>query len=145
MTPLATMVEGLLLKGCTRHLIEAAIEKEWTGEPRPTGAEIDGAYAECVDAWVGNASEESGSVHAYHIRARKFLYQKSLVINDYKTALSILKDLAKLEKAYEHQRKKIQEAEEEQSEEGHYLRLIHGKESADNDRARKATGQRPRH
>jgi hypothetical protein len=31
-------------------------------------------------------------------------------INDYKTALAILKDLAKLEKAYEHQRKRIQEA-----------------------------------
>jgi hypothetical protein len=141
MSPLAEMIEGLLLKGCTRHLVDAAIDQECKTEPKPTKAEIDAAYAECLDTWVNTAEDDSDKVHAFHLRSRRYLYQRSMQINDFKTCLAILKDLAKLEQAYEHQKKTIKDNEEEQTEEGHYLRLIHGKRSADNGKTVKATGK----
>ena len=147
MSPLAEMIEGLLLKGCTRHLVDAAIDQETKTEPKPTKAEIDAAYAECLDTWVNNAAEDPDKVQAFHLRSRRYLYQKSMQINDFKTCLAILKDLAKLEQAYEHQRKgtgKPEGPNSESEEETQYLRLIHGQKSSDNRGARKEAGQRRR-
>jgi len=46
------------LKGCSRHLVDVAIEQESKTDPKPTKAEIDSAYAECLDTWVNNAAED---------------------------------------------------------------------------------------
>jgi hypothetical protein len=143
MSPLAQFIEGLLLKGCTRHLVQEAIEKEYPEDPKPGKELVDAAYVECVDAWVKNAGEDPDTIHAFHIRSRKFLYQKSLQINDYKTCLAILKDLAELEKQYGHQIKKAKEAENEETEVRKYLEVIHGgkkerKQPTDNRRTDKA-------
>ena len=144
MSPLAQTIEALLLKGCTRHLVDAAIQAE-AKESKPSKDEIDGAYAECVDAWVKNAGEAKERIHAFHIRARRYLYQKSHSLNDFKTCLAILKDLAELEKAYEYQKKAIQKTEEEDSEVDSLLKVIHGGKNTDNGRTRKATRGRSSH
>ncbi len=128
MSPLAKLIETLLLKGCTRHLVEEAIVQEWKEGPSPSKEQIDAGYAECVEAWIDNATKESpDAIRAYHIRLRKYLYQKSMQINDFKSCLAILGDLAKLQHQYAHQVNRKKENQKEESEVNRYLRVIHDK------------------
>jgi hypothetical protein len=145
MTSLSQMIEGLLLRGCQRHLVNAALELDWPTDPKPTKEEIDAAYAECLDAWIRNAGEDKEKIHAFHIRTRMYLYQKSHTLNDFKTCLAILKDLAALQRAYEHQTKAREKADEENSEVNKLLTVIHGgRDIAHDNPARKALGGRRR-
>ena len=141
MSPLAEMINELLLKGSPRPVVEAAITAKLGAEPLPTEQEVDRAYSECVESWVRTVETgDPDKIYAFHIQSRQLLYREAFQDRDFRACLAILKDLAKLEKSYEYQRKRIQNTEEE-SEEGHYLRLIHGKNSADNGPTREATGK----
>jgi hypothetical protein len=96
---LCEMIESALLKGATRAVIEIELERQakTNGQPIPTKAEINEAYAEIVEHWISDANQDEEKIYAYHVRIRKHLYQKSFALNDFKTCLAIASDLAAIE------------------------------------------------
>jgi hypothetical protein len=99
---LSILIEAALLRGATRAIVDAELQKvsAESGTPMPTREEVDAAYASCVERWIVDAEQDPGGIYAYHVRLRKHLYQKSYVLNDFKTCLAIAADLAKLQNQY---------------------------------------------
>ena len=143
MSPLAEMINELLLKNSPRPVVEAAIATEWKEGPVPTREEIDCAYAECVAGWGRTVETDPAKIYAFHIHSRRLLYREAFQARDFRACLAILKDQARLEKAYELQIEKAHEEEKEDREVRQYLEVIRGgkkqgKQSAHNHPAGKA-------
>jgi hypothetical protein len=103
MTPdLADIIESALLKGATRAVInlELARAAQANGMQPPTVEEINAAYAAIIDRWVGDGNQPEEKSYAYHVRLRKHLYQKSFALNDFKTCLAVVADLAAVEERH---------------------------------------------
>lgn len=96
---LTDMIEGALLKGATRAVInlELARAAQTNGMPPPSQEEINAAYATIVERWVEDGNQPEEKSYAYHVRLRKHLYQKSFALNDFKTCLAVAADLAAVE------------------------------------------------
>jgi hypothetical protein len=101
-TPLIEIVEQALLQGAHRDQLDRAVAQyaEKNALPPFDAAAINAAYADCLNRWIIAADESEAQITAYHVRIRKHLYQKSHVLNDFKTCLAIQKDLADIQGKY---------------------------------------------
>lgn len=99
---LIDLVEAGLLRGTTRAVLDRNIKEtfEKAGKRAPSAAKINEAYAQAVDRWIADAETDEQAIYAYHVRVRKHLYQRSYTINDFKTCMAIMNDLAKLQNQY---------------------------------------------
>lgn len=94
-------LEDYLCRGLTLDQIklQAAESAADSGETPPTEEEYAAALALCVDRWKADANTDD-PIKAWHVRIRKYLIQKSVNLNDFKTAGTIVKDLANLQGLY---------------------------------------------
>src|SRR5579885_2750958 len=95
-------IEGMLLQGMTRDMVEFTLYGEAikAGVEPPSPQAITDAYAAIAERWVNDASSDPKEINGFHIRAWKHLYAKSYKLNDFKTCLQILADLAKIQHQY---------------------------------------------
>jgi hypothetical protein len=109
---LEEIIESALLKGATRGLIDLELNRRaiTNGQPAPSAAEINEAYAHIVERWVTDAGQDEDKSFAYHVRLRKHLYQKSFGLNDFKTCLAIAADLAGIEERHRLHHEKLERA-----------------------------------
>lgn len=99
-------VHALLMAGSARWQIDGELRKraEDEGVAAPTAADVDAAYAACVERWITDAERPPEEDYAYHIAVRKDLIAKSRGRLDYPTAARIAADLAKLQDQYRNAR-----------------------------------------
>lgn len=109
---LTTIIEAALLQAATRAVVEDQVRRAATaaGVDVPDPGAIDAEYAAIVERWVADSDRAPEELHAYHVRLRKHLYQRSYTLNDFKTCLQIAESITKLEKAHAEQVRKAQEA-----------------------------------
>lgn len=110
---LTAMVHDALMRGMLRPQVEAAVAEQCERHnlTQPASEALDAAYAQCVDLWMDEANRPDAAIYAWHIAARRDVYQKSYLLNDYKTCAGVLKDLAQLEQQYKRERKRSAEDE----------------------------------
>jgi len=91
---LADLVEEAIMQGATREQVDAAIHQayEARGDSPPASAEIDAAYATCVDRWIQAAERDNSAVRALQLRRLDHLYERSHRLNDFKTCLQIVRE-----------------------------------------------------
>ena len=104
---LCALVHTCAMRGAQRWQIAeaAAAQAAEENRPPPTAAELDAAYAACVERWIEDAGADPMEAHAYHIALRKHLLSQTQQADDYPTAARIAQDLAKLQDQYADRRK----------------------------------------
>ena len=94
----------------------AAVD-EWARQQEPpvSEAEVNAAYAACVEQWVTAANTPDRELYALHVQRREFLYRRAIQAGDDALAHKILVDQAKLQRQYRSEQAQAQKAETEAS------------------------------
>lgn len=95
------MISRLLIRGAVPNEICRIMAKEYHISRRT----VDRAMAKIYKVWSKNFEKELCSGLSYHKAMRMEIYQKAYVKRDYKTCLTIMQDIARLEGLYDDEHK----------------------------------------
>ena len=69
-------------------------------DPPLSRADIDAAYAACVEHWLTEANTDDSQLYALHVARREELYRRAMKDGDLALAHKVLVDQAKLQRQY---------------------------------------------
>lgn len=104
------MINQAIVLGWQRPQMSAWAAKQ---APPITEADLDAAYAACVDQWIAQASLPQAELYALHVARREGLYRKAMDAGDIPLAFNILRDQAKLQQQYQSERRQAEQASKE--------------------------------
>jgi hypothetical protein len=92
-----SMIEQAMILGWKRPQMSAWAAKQ---EPPVSEAELDAAYAACVDRWIEQANPPAQELYALHVARREGLYRKAMEQGSLDLAFKIAIDIARLQQQY---------------------------------------------
>lgn len=108
--PAMAMINQAIVLGWQRPQMSAWAAKQ---VPPISEAELDAAYAACVDRWIAQANPAPDELYALHVARREGLYRKAMEQGDVPLAFNILRDQAKLQQQYQNERRQAEAASKE--------------------------------
>lgn len=96
-SPMLSYVHQAIMLGWPRSQVET-----WAAQQQPplSGAELDAAYAQCVERWLTEANTPDDRLYALHVARREELYRRAMSTGDFSLAHKVLVDQARLQQQY---------------------------------------------